>query len=169
MKKLTPSQKDALAEQARAARDAEWEAEEGELEARAWAGEITWNEYWKWCDSNPRPSEAAAEQVNTRKRMKRKSKKNVTSRIEITDWAGLYDVETKETTIEWGDTFQEGNLVVTRDGDIGMVMAQWDPTNNRVRRPKHIKPALTGAYVRLLVNGSVEWHKKISVSSPEDN
>ena len=169
MKKLMPWQKADLAEQARQARDAEWEAEEEELEAKARAGEITWDEYWEWCHSTPRPSVVIAEQMAERKQMKRKSKKNVSSRIEIIDRSALYDVEAKETTIEWGDTFQEGSLVMTRDGDIGMVMAQWDPTNNKVSRPKHIKAALAGAYVRLLVNGREEWHTKVSVSSPEDN
>ena len=79
------------------------------------------------------------------------------------------DLERKATTIEWGSDFTEGSLVETRDGDIGMVLKQYDPTHNRVVKPKHIKAAMIGSYVRLLVNGLEEWHTKLSVSAPEDN
>ena len=75
----------------------------------------------------------------------------------------------QETKIEWGKGLEEGKLVETRDGDIGMVMAQYDPTNNRVSKPRHIEAAMIGSYVRLLVNGIEEWHTKLSVSPLEDN
>ena len=158
--KLDSLYTDDLAEFERISKTPEYKA----LQEEARAAQQAWGEFW----NNNHPS-AAEMKAQERKQMKRKSKKNVSSRIEIIDRSALYDVEAKETTIEWGDTFQEGNLVMTRDGDIGMVMEQWDPTHNRVSRPKHIKAAIAGAYVRLLVNGREEWHTKVSVSSPEDN
>ena len=168
-KKMTYYQKAELAEQARQARDAEWEIKEEELDEKARAGEITWDEYYEWCNSNPRPSHVVAEQMAERKRMKRKSRKNVKSRIEIIDPRAMSAVQAKETTIEWSSDFEEGSLVETRNGDIGIVMAQWDPTHNRVVKPKHIKAAMASSYVRLLVNGVEEWHTKFSVSALEDS
>ena len=168
-KKLTQFEKFELAEQARQARDAEWEAKEEELDAKARTGEITWDEYYAWCHSNPRPSAVIEEQMRERKRLTRKSKKNIKNNITIIDADVLREVKTQTTTIEWGDGFEEGNLVETRDGDIGMVMAQYDPTHNRVTKPKYIEAAMLGSYVRLLVNGKEEWHTKLSVSPLEDN
>ena len=168
-KKLTQFERFELAEQARHARDADWEAMEQELETKAQAGEILWDEYYAWCHSNPRPSAVIEEQMRERKRLKRKSKKNIKNNITIIDSEALREVKMQETKIEWGKGLEEGSLVETRDGDIGMVMAQYDPTHNRVTKPKHIEAAMIGSYVRLLVNGREEWHTKLSVSPLEDN
>ena len=168
-KKLTQFEKFEHAEQARQSRDAEWQLAHDEMLA-AYEGElIDANEYYGWFENNPQPSAIIEEQVRERKRYKRKSKKNIKNNITIIDQDALRDVKTQETKIEWGKGLEEGSLVETRDGDIGMVMAQYDPTHNRVTRPKHIKAAMIGSYVRLLVNGTEEWHTKLSVSPLEDN
>ena len=158
-----------LMTQARETRDADWEEQEESLNLQLRAGEIEEKVYWDWLDEKPPPSHEIERQVKERRRLKRKSKKNVTARIEIVDRRALRDLEMKATTIEWGSDFTEGSLVETRDGDIGMVLKQYDPTHNRVVKPKHIKAAMIGSYVRLLVNGLEEWHTKLSVSAPEDN
>ena len=169
-KKLNPHEKMDLQEQARQARDAEWEAEEEELNLQLRRGEIDDDTYWNWLEENPRPSAVIADAVMERKRYKRRSKKNITNNIKVLDREALYDVRQQVgTTIEWSSDFNEGSLVETRDGDIGMVLQQWDPTQNRVAKPKHIKTVLMDSYVRLLVNGKEEWHTKVSVSAPEDN
>jgi hypothetical protein len=108
------------------------------------------------------------EAVAARKRMKRKSKRNVKARLEIVNHEALYEVEMKETTIEWSSDFDKGSLVETRDGDIGIVMEQYDVSHNRVTKPAHIKTAMLNSYVRVLVNGEVQWHTKVSVSSLSD-
>ena len=162
-------EKQDLLTQASANRDVEWEEQEEELNRQLRDGVIEDKVYWDWLDENPRPSEEIARQTKERRRLKRKSKKNVKSRIEVIDRDALRDVEMKETKIEWSSDFEEGSLVETRDGDIGMVLKQHDPTHNRVRKPKHIKAAMVGSYVRLLVNGVEEWHTKLSVSALEDN
>ena len=168
-KKMTYQQQWDLREQARQARDAEWEAEHDELSALYENGEIEASEYFSWLDENPRPSAVIEEQVMERKRLKRKSKKNVKNNITVLDRDALRDVKMHETKIEWGKGLEEGNLVETRDGDIGMVIEQYDPTHNRVTKPKHIKAAMINSYVRLLVNGVEEWHTKLSVSPLEDS
>ena len=168
-KKMTMGQKMDLREQARQARDAEWEAEHDEMSERYENGDIEASKYFGWLDENPRPSAVIEDQMLERKRLKRKSKKNIKAKIEIVDRQAHREVKMQETTIEWGKGLEEGNLVETREGDIGMVMEQYDPTHNRVSKPKHIKAAMIGSYVRLLVNGIVEWHTKLSVSPLEDN
>lgn len=168
-KKMTYEQQWDLQAQARHARDAEWEAEYDELSARYESGEIEASEYFSWMDENPRPSLVIEDQMRERKRLKRKSKKNIKKNITIIDQDALRDVKMQETKIEWGKGLEEGNLVETRDGDIGIVMAQYDPTHNRVSKPKHIEAAMIGSYVRLLVNGVEEWHTKLSVSPLEDS
>jgi hypothetical protein len=162
-------EKQDLLTQASANRDVEWEEQEEELNRQLRDGVIEGKVYWDWLGENPRPSEEIARQTKERRRLKRKSKKNVKSRIEVIDRDALRDMEMKETVIEWSSDFEEGSLVETRDGDIGMVLKQHDPTHNRVRKPKHIKAAMMGSYVRLLVNGVEEWHTKLSVSALEDN
>ena len=168
-KKMNDQQKMELHEQAREARDAEWHAEERALAMKLDTGEIDHDAYWIWLDENPQPSVVVAGQIAERKRLKRKSKKNIKNKIEIVDRHAMRDMTMKETKIEWGKGLEEGNLVETRDGDIGMVMEQYDPTHNRVSKPKHIEAAMVGSYVRLLVNGIEEWHTKLSVSPLEDN
>ena len=196
MKKLMPWQKVDLAEQARESRQQYWDEHAPGLEEKAArlqakldslytddlaeferisktpeykalqeearAAQVAWGEFW----NNNHPS-AAEMKAQERKRMKRKSRKNVKSRIEIIDPSAMSAVQAKETTIEWSSDFEEGSLVETRNGDIGIVMEQWDPTHNRVVKPKHIKAAMAGSYVRLLVNGVEEWHTKFSVSALE--
>ena len=168
-KKMTAGQWLDIANQARHSRDAEWEETHDELAERYEAGEIEASEYFNWLDENPRPSAVIEEQARERRRLKRKSKKNVKKNITIVDRDALRDVKMQETKIEWGKGLEEGNLVETRDGDIGMVMEQYDPTHNRVTKPKHIEAAMVNSYVRLLVNGIEEWHTKLSVSPLEDN
>jgi len=161
-------QKMDLREQARMSRDAEWEAAHLEIEADLEAGSISPEAYHMWLEENIRPSDIITDQAAERKRLKRKSKKNITSNLVIVDRVALRHVRMKETKIEWGKGLEEGALVETRDGDIGIVMSQYDPTHNRVRKPKHIEAAMVGSYVRLLVKGIEEWHTKLSVSPMED-
>jgi len=168
-RKLSFIDKQSLIEQAGENRDADWVEQEEELNMQLRAGEIEEYVYWAWLEENPRPSEVAQEQLKERAKKKRKSKKNVQSRIEVLDREALRDVVMSETTIEWSSDFKEGSLVETREGDIGMVTEQYDPTHNRVTKPAHIKAAMVNSYVRLLVNGVVEWHTKLSVSSLTDS
>jgi len=168
-KHMSYFEKQDLLTQAAENRDSDWEEQEEEMNRQLRAGEIEDKVYWAWMDENPRPSEEIARQTKERRRLKRKSKKNVKSRIEIIDRDVLREVETKATTIEWSSDFEEGSLVETRDGDIGMVLKQYDPTHNRVTKPRHIKTTMVNSYVRLLVNGIEEWHTKLSVSALEDN
>jgi hypothetical protein len=169
VKKINKFDKLDLVEQARLARDTEWEADLEVIELKLQEGIITDSEYCSWLADNPRPSDAVQDQTKERTRLKRKSKKHTRARIEIVDHAALREVELRETTIEWSSDFDEGSLVETRDGDVGMVMEQHDPSHNRVTKPKHIKYTMLNSYVRLLVNGNVEWHTKVSVSSLADD
>ena len=168
-KKLTQFERFELAEQAKQARDAEWSVEHDELAHLYEEGELPASEYFDWLEANPRPSDVIEAQMQERKRLERKSKKNIKKNITIVDQDALRAVKMQETKIEWGKGLEEGNLVETRAGDIGIVMAQYDPTHNRVTKPKHIEAAMIGSYVRLLVNGREEWHTKLSVSPLEDN
>ena len=163
-RKLSFIDKQSLLEQARENRDAEWIEQEEELNRQLRAREIEEHVYWDWLEENPRPSELAQSQAKERRKKKRKSKKNVQARIEVLDREALHDINMKETMIEWSSDFKEGSLVETRDGDIGMVTEQYAPPHNRVTKPQHIKAAMVNSYVRLLVNGVVEWHTKLSIS-----
>ncbi len=124
-------------------------------EARAAAKE--WEEFR---DSN-HPS-AAEWKAQERKQRKRKSKKNITEKLEVLDYGAMADVECTTQKIEWSADFTTGSLVQTKQGDVGVVMDVLD-YSTRVSRPKHIKDAMASAYVCLLVNGQQEWHTKLSV------
>lgn len=100
-----------------------------------------------------------------RVRYKRKSKKNATARTEILDHDAHREVRIQRVDIEWDPSLSDGNLVVTKTGDIGMVLGQY--SNVEVRKSRETQ-ALKGAYVKLLVNGVEEWHKKLSVKPLED-
>ena len=167
-KRLTPEQKMELMVQAREARDAEWTAEHDELCALYESGEVEATVYFDWLDENPRPSAVIEEQTAQRKKYKRRSKKNVQAKIMVLDEEALHDVTVTSKKLEWSGEIHKGALVETRSGDIGIVMAQHD-MDTMIRRPKHVKQAMEGSYVRLLVNGKEEWHPKLSVSPLTDS
>ncbi len=158
-------QQDVLA-QARENRDAEWEQGLAEMTDKLNAGEISGLEYDRWLEENPQPSEVAFENAKARRKHKRKSKKNITNRIQIVDREALSEVTHKEVKVEWSADFSPGNLMETKNGDIGIVVAEDDsrPGRSKKNRPAWIKRGMEDSYVRLLVNGVEEWHKKFSVS-----
>ena len=118
-------------------------------------------EEWEEFLNNSHPS-AAEWKAQERKQRKRKSKKNITEKLEVLDYGAMADVECSTQKIEWSSSFATGSLVQTKQGDIGVVMDVHD-YRIRVSRPKHIKDAMASAYVCLLVNGQQEWHTKLSV------
>jgi hypothetical protein len=116
---------------------------------------------WEEFRDNNHPK-AAEWKVQERKQRKRKSKKNISEKLEIVDYGAMADVECTTQKIEWSADFATGSLVQTKQGDIGVVMDVHD-YHSRVRRPGHISQAMASAYVCLLVNGQQEWHTKLSV------
>ena len=82
-KKLTQFEKFEIAEQAKQARDAEWSVEHDELAHLYEEGELPASEYFDWLEANPRPSDVIEAQMRERKRLKRKSKKNIKNNITI--------------------------------------------------------------------------------------
>jgi len=127
------------------------------LQEEARAAQVEWGEFW----NNNHPS-AAEWKAQERKQRKRKSKKNITEKLEVLDYGAMADVECTTQKIEWSADFTTGSLVQTKQGDVGVVMDVLD-YSTRVSRPKHIKDAMASAYVCLLVNGQQEWHTKLSV------
>lgn len=127
------------------------------LQEEARAAQVAWGEFW----NNNHPS-AAEMKVQERKQRKRKSKKNISEKLEIVDYGAMAEVECSGQKIEWSADFATGSLVQTKSGDVGVVMDVHD-YHNRVRRPGHISQAMASAYVCLLVNGQQEWHTKLSV------
>ena len=168
-RKLNFTDQMSLIEQARENRDGDWEEQEEELNRQLRAREIEEHVYWDWVNENPRPSEVAQDQLAERRRMKRKSKRNVKAKIEIIDHDAMGDVKLQGTSIEWSSDFDEGSLVETRDGDVGIIMEQHDLVTGRPIRPRHVKAAMADSYIRVLVNGEVQWHTKVSVSSLSDS
>ena len=165
-RKISGYQKDEVLAQARENRDSEWEQAYADLEEKFEAGVIEAAEYFAWLDDNPKPSTVAYENAMTRRKHKRKSKKNIKSKIEIVDREALSAVTHKAVQVEWSADFSPGSLMETKNGDIGIVVAESDsrPGRNKKNRPAWIKRGMEDSYVRLLVNGVEEWHKKFSVS-----
>lgn len=151
--KLESLYTDDLAEFERITKTPEYKA----LQEEARAAQVEWGEFW----NNNHPS-AAEMKAQERKQRKRKSKKNITEKLEVLDYGAMADVECATQKIEWSSSFATGSLVQTKHGDIGVVMDVHD-YRIRVSRPKHIKDAMASAYVCLLVNGQQEWHTKLSV------
>jgi hypothetical protein len=156
--------------QARENRDADWTIDMAELEAKYDAGDISSAEYYAWLEENPQPSTIAADKALERRKHKRKSKKNITNKIEIVDREALSDVVYKDVKVEWASDFNPGSLMETKTGDIGIVVAESDGHLRRKRRnkPAWMKRSMEDSYVRLLVNGVEEWHKKFSVTPLSD-
>lgn len=151
--KLESLYTDDQAEFERIAKTPEYKA----LQEEARAAQVAWEEF----RDNNHPS-AAEWKAQERKQRKRKSKKNISEKLEVLDYGAMADVECTTQKIEWSSSFATGSLVQTKQGDIGVVMDVHD-YNSKVRRPKHINAAMASAYVCLLVNGQQEWHTKLSV------
>ena len=157
--------------QARENRDAEWLEEHDALHAKLEAEEIDIDTYWEWMGENPRPSETVLQNVHSRKLMKKKSKKNIQKKIVIVDEEALREVRMEVPKVEWSESFSPGCLVETRNGDIGIIVAEHNEKYGgakRAKRPSWIKKGMEDSYVKLLVNGVEEWHKKFSVSFLDD-
>ena len=106
------------------------------------------------------------DKARQRARFKKKSKKNVKSKTVILNREAHRDVRIQRVDIEWDPALGDGNLVMTKSGDIGMVLGQY--SRGTSVRKKQAKQVLKDAYVKLLVNGVEEWHKKLSVKPLED-
>jgi|TARA_R110000824_G_scaffold184337_1_gene365283 hypothetical protein len=169
-KKMSYNLQQEVLAQARENRDAEWEQQLEILEEELESGAIETSEYYEWLDENPKPSSVAAEKATARRKYKRKSKKNISNKIEIVDREALSAVTHKEVKVEWAADFNPGSLMETKNGDIGIVVAESDARlgRNKRNRPSWIKRGMEDSYVRLLVNGVEEWHKKFSVTPLND-
>tara|TARA_R110001583_G_scaffold94997_1_gene238717 strand:+ start:76 stop:636 length:561 start_codon:yes stop_codon:yes gene_type:complete len=116
-----------------------------------------------WKEENcPILQEAAAQ---TRARYKKKSKLNKRSKIEVTDWDAVSErVDDSIKDVEWGDWLADGCLVQTKKGAIGMIVISrdqrgWRDADNAV---KH------GGRVQVMIDGVLQWHKKISLRPIDD-
>lgn len=137
-----------------------------ELEERRMAAKTAWQAFFK--ENDPDSYRSAAEE---RSRYKKKSKKVLSAKIEIIDHEALSEVTFKEPTVEWSADFKPGSLVETKNGDMGLVVAEHDEKyrgKKKTNRPSWIKRGMEDSYVKLLVNGVEEWHKKFSVSPLDD-
>jgi len=116
-----------------------------------------------WFEENyPGSKKAAA--VHRAKLMK-KSKRNKKARIEVTDWDAVSDrVDESIKKVEWGDWLADGCLVQTKKGAIGMIVASKDQRGYR-DADKAVK---YGGRVQVMIDGVLQWHKKINLRPLDD-
>jgi len=120
-------------------------------------------EWEEWSEENypGNPKDQAAE----RSKLKKKSKKTARSRITITDHDLLDDrVEESVIKVEWGDWLSDGSLVMTKQGELGMVVTGRDI--HGYRTPDDA--VKYGGQVQIMIDGDLRWYRKINLRPLDD-
>jgi len=120
-------------------------------------------EWHAWFEDNypGTPKDRAAE----RTKLKKKSKRTARSRITITDHDLLDDrVEEAVIKVEWADWLSDGSLVMTKKGELGMVVMNQDIGGYRTPDDA----VKYGGQVQIMIDGDLRWYRKINLRPLDD-
>ena len=119
-----------------------------------------WDE---WFNENYPGKQKDAAAVRTR--YKKKSKVNARAKISVTDRETLdARVDDSYKKVEWADWLDDGCLVQTKKGSIGVIVTNKDSQGYRTAD----RAVMYGGSVQVMIDGVLRWHRKINLRPLDD-